>query len=250
MVSVIIPFFRNTEQLGKCKDALRAQTGGFAQSPDFIIDDSETGNGFTKSVNKGLAGRVKHFHWARIECSGETEYCIILNQDCYLKPDAIEKMVAFMDAHPKCAIAGIKQLSSQNPDHIIHGGTLECFPAGRHEGGLVSEGACNESKQVPWVNGACMIVRLEAILEIGLMDENMKMFCSDADWSYTARSRGWECWYIAEAECIHEQGVSKSMAPEMQKVFEMDSIYFRDKWITGELYKDLTLEIFQESIQT
>jgi GT2 family glycosyltransferase len=169
---------------------------------------------------------------------------VVLNQDVYLQEDALEKMISFMDAHPKCAIAGIKQLSSQNPDHIIHGGTLECFPAGRHEGGLVSRGDCAVSKQVPWVNGACMIVRLKAILEFGLMDESMKMFCSDADLSLTARARGWECWYIAEAVCIHEQGVSKSMDQKMQKVFEADSIALRDKWITGELYKDLTLEIF------
>ena len=89
-----------------------------------------------------------------------------------------------------------------------------------------------------------MIVRMEAILEIGLMDENMKMFGSDSDWSYTARARNWETWYIAEAECVHEQGVSQSRTPEMEKTFERDMVYFRSKWLDGELYKDLTLEIF------
>lgn len=231
MFPVIIPFFKKQEQLEKCKKALSANGIHFP----FIVDDSESGNGFTKTVNKGM--KVQFY-------DADGNYAVILNQDCYLKPDAIEKMVAFMDAHPKCAIAGIKQLSSENEDVIIHGGTLECFPAGRHEGGLVSRGDCNFSKQVTWVNGACMIVRLEAILEIGLMDENMKMFGSDADWSFTARARGWECWYIAEAVCVHEQGVSKSMSPEMQKQFEYDMTHFRDKWLNGELYKDLALEIF------
>jgi GT2 family glycosyltransferase len=232
MLPVIIPFYKNKEQLDKC---LKALSESSHTVECYTKDDSSKASGFTKTVNRGLKDLI---------ASGWNGGALVLNQDCYLKPDAIEKMVAFMDAHPKCAIAGIKQLSSQNPDQIIHGGTLECFPAGRHEGGLVSRGDCSESKQVPWVNGACMIVRLEAILEIGLMDENMKMFGSDADWSYTARTRGWETWYIADAECVHEQGVSQSRTPEMEKIFERDMLYFRDKWLTGELYKDLSLEVF------
>jgi GT2 family glycosyltransferase len=230
---VIVPGYRNPEHLARCTQALKEQT-----TPPLwdVEDDSQTGFGFTKTLNNALRKYAKQDH--------DDDFVILLNQDCYLKPDAIEKMVAFMDAHPRCAIAGIKQLSSENEDVIIHGGTLECFPAGRHVGGLVSRGDCAVSKQVPWVNGACMIVRLEAVLEFGLMDENMKMFGSDADWSYTARSRGWECWYIADAVCVHEQGVSKERSPEMDKTFEKDMIYFRDKWISGELYKDLALEIF------
>ncbi len=233
MIAVVIPHYKKEEQLLRCMDALEAN--GKGKWVAFVEDDSTLGTGFTAACNRGM--RLVHKQES-------FSYAMLVNQDCYLKKDAIEKMVAFMDAHPKCAIAGIKQLSSQNPDHIIHGGTLECFPAGRHEGGLVSRGDCSISKQVPWVNGACMIVRLKAILEIGLMDESMKMFCSDADWSLTARARGWETWYIADAVCVHEQGVSKSMTPAMEKVFERDSVIFRDKWITGELYKDLTLEIF------
>jgi GT2 family glycosyltransferase len=91
-----------------------------------------------------------------------------------------------------------------------------------------------------------MVVRLDAIMEIGLMDETMKMFGSDADWSYTARARGWETWYIADAVCVHEQGVSKTMDEKMTKTFEKDMIAFRSKWIDGELYRDLSLEIFPE----
>jgi GT2 family glycosyltransferase len=246
MLPVIIPFYKNKEQLEKCQKALEGQAVRVE-----VFDDSEFGNGFTKAVNYGLRTLLRHDEWAKRESllgfgpKAEWKYAIALNQDCYLKPDAIEKMVSFMDAHPRCAIAGIKQLSSKDEDFIIHGGTFECFPAGRHEVGRVSRGECDVSKQVPWVNGACMIVRLEAILEIGLMDENMKMFGSDADWSLTARARGWETWYIANAVCVHEQGVSQSRTAEMEKTFERDMIAFRSKWIDGDLFRELTLEVLK-----
>ncbi len=230
MITVVIPFYKREDQLDKCLEAI----GSDGQA--LTVDDSNRGLGFTKTVNEGVKPLIPFYE--------SDPYALVLNQDCYLMPGAIEKMVSFMNAHPKCAIAGIKQLSSNNEDHIIHGGTYECFPAGRHEGGQVSRGDCTENKQVPWVNGACMIVRLEAILEIGLMDETMKMFGSDADWSYTARARGWECWYIADAVCVHEQGASKSMDEKMHKTFEKDMLAFRSKWVDGDLYRELSLEVF------
>jgi len=30
----------------------------------------------------------------------------------------------------------------------------------------------------------------------------------------------------------------------MAKVFQSDMLYFRDRWISGEVYRDLSLEIF------
>jgi GT2 family glycosyltransferase len=227
---VVIPFYKNSEQLTKCKAALPAGI------KPIVVDDSKQSKGFTSTVNKGLKEALSGLD--------KPQYIIVLNQDCYLAQRAVKAMLAFMEAHPKCAIAGIKQLSSSNPDHIIHGGTFECYPNGRHEGGSVKSGDCSVSKQVPWVNGACMVVRAEALLEFGLMDPNFKMFASDADWSYTARAYGWETWYIADAECVHEQGVSKTQDEKMGKLFSYDMLYFRDKWITGELYRDLSLEIF------
>lgn len=231
---VLVPTYKKPEQFEKCKAALKEQTYN-----TWILEhrEDETGEGFTKNVNHLLRRAIR---------LGGSAFAVVLNQDCYLKPGALERMYKFMLKHPKCAIAGIKQLHSSNEDRIIHGGTYECFPAGRHAGGYVSRGDCSVNKPVPWVNGACMIVRLEALQEFGLMDETMKMFASDADWSYTARARGWETWYIADAECVHEQGVSQTMDPKMQKVFEMDMLAFRAKWVDGDLYRDLSLEIFTE----
>ena len=235
-VVVIVPFFKNEIQLASCKAALKNNQYR-VENPAFeidIVDDSVTGLGFTKTVNKGLVKALSIGY----------KYAIILNQDCYLAVNAVEQMVKFMEAHPKCAIAGIKQRLSTNPDKIIHGGTLQCFPAGIHEGGFVSKGDCNTSKQVQWANGAAMIVNMEHLPFFGFMDDNMKMFGSDSDWSFTARARGFEVWYIAEAECLHEQGISKVETADMQRQIKLDMSYFRDKWLSGEVFKDLSLEVF------
>lgn len=235
-VLIAIPVYKSPEKLKACLEAIYQND----IPPNIRIsvrqmDNNFNNRGFTLAVNEAIGDAYREGF----------KYAIALNQDCYLKPDAIEKMVAFMDSHPKCFLGSIKQLSDQNEDLIIHGGTLEAFPHGRHIGGFVSKGNCNVSKRMPWANGACMIVRLSAIPDVGLMDPNYFLLCSDSDWSFTARARGFEIWYIADAVCVHEQGVSTGEATSpLSKAMVRDVTYFRTKWIGSELYKELSMEVF------
>lgn len=226
-VVVLIPAFKNPEKLTKCREAVKDYP--------VVVHEDALGKGFTNNANYLLKQFVK---------DTKHEYGILLNQDCYLKEGAIDAMIEFMDNHPSCGVAGIKQLATDNPDKIIHGGTKDCFPTGIHEVGLVSKGDCNISKKVPWVNGAVMIFRKEALIETGLLDPNMAMFGSDSDISYRMRSFNWECWYVSEAECYHDWGVSKTPDVKMNKRFTLDMLAFRDKWIGTELYRDLSQERF------
>lgn len=233
-VAVCIPVYKSPEKLTKCRQALLDQTHNGSIS---ILehDNNDTNLGFTVAVNKMLKDAV----------TAQMEYAVVLNQDCYLKPDAIEKMVAFMDSHPKCFIGSIKQLSDQNEDLIIHGGTVDAYPYGKHIGGYVSKGNCNVNKRMPWANMACVIVRLENIVDVGLMDPNYFLIGSDSDWSFTARARGYEVWYIADAVCVHEQGVSGGDTSDaLNKAMVRDMLYFRSKWIGSDLFKELSLEVF------
>lgn len=230
-ITVVIPAYKKPEQLEKCKAALAECRG--AVNNIHVWDNNEENIGFTAGVN------------AVIRKYQMLKYVVVLNQDCYLRPDALEKIETFMDTHPKCAIAGIKQLSDQNEDVIIHGGCKEAYPAGVHIGGLVSKGDCAESKQMPWANGACLVVRTSALQDIGLMDENMFLIGSDSDWCFTARARGYEVWYIADAVCVHEQGVTAgSEDPFLRKAMFKDMLYWKSKWIDGRLFRELSMEIF------
>lgn len=233
-VQVIVPFFKAPEKLKKCAEALDAST--YKNWVKVVVDDSDTGNGFTETVNTGIRSSFR---------DTSTDFYLVLNQDAYVEPDTIEKMVGFMEANPCCAMQSVKQLSDKDPDLIVHGGVGPCFPNGIHKVGRVSKGELNKATQVPWAQGACFMVRASAIVEFGLMDESMKMIFSDSDWSYTARSRGWECWYNPEAVVTHEQGVSNNPPESLVKVFEADALAFRDKWVGSELFRDLSLEVFE-----
>jgi len=231
-VGIVIPFYKKEEQLAKCKDALKEQT---LEHEVLVHDNTHDNVGFTKAVNIGLRRFLN-----------SKDYTVVLNQDCYLDKDALQKMVEFMDKNPRCAIGGIKQISTKDDDMIIHGGCTQAFPNGMHIVGRVSKGECSKSAQMPWVNGACVIVRNSAIPEFGLMDENYFLIGSDSDWCYTARQRGWEVWYIAEASCKHEDtGVSRGKRDRKTTLnMKLDMTYFGDKWIADGCFRELSLEIF------
>jgi GT2 family glycosyltransferase len=225
-ILAIIPFYKRQDQLDRCLAALAASS--YPIEP-WIHDNNVNNVGFTRACNLGLRESVRRGH----------KYAVLLNQDCYVKPEAVGNVVAFMDAHPRCAIAGPKQLRAEEPDLIIHGGCAQAYPTGAHFTGRVSQGQCAVSLPMPWVNGACMVIRTEALWDTGLMDENLFLIASDSDFCYTARQRGWEVWYCAESVVLHEGGGVSSKQPSLTYMehFNADQRYFRDKWIGTQGYQ-------------
>jgi len=233
-LGVIIPAYKNKKQLTQCKTALKAQKTS-VDIEIFVHDNTETNIGFTKAVNKGL-----------IYFNGLVDYCLVLNQDCYLEKDCVDQIVNFMESHPKCFIGGVKQLHDKNKDYIIHGGCTEAFPQGKHLVGKVSNNDCEKNRKMPWVNGACLAVNMSLLPVVGVMDEGYFLIASESDWCYTARTRGLEVWYIADAVVTHEQGISTkrdSMKVEYQKMLDMT--YFQDKWLGDGLFRELSMEVFR-----
>ena len=161
-----------------------------------------------------------------------------------MRPDAIANLVAFMESHPRCGLAGVKQVASIDPDFIMHAGCADAYPVGQHHVGRKSNGDHTVSKPMPWVNGAAIFARMSSVLEFGLMDENMVLVGSDSDWCYTARMRGWEVWYCADAEAMHEGGVtSRQLSPEMQQIFANDMGWWKNKWVGTAVFNRLVQQI-------
>jgi len=229
MIPAIIPYYKNKNQLEKCTAHLKKQTVKDVEI--FIRDNSNDNIYFTAAVNEGIKKYL----------SQPCDYILVLNQDMYLEPAAVETMTAFMNSHPECGIGAPLHLYVEDPDYVIFAGGYEAFPFGKHQHGRLSE--FTEDEQILWCNGACMILRKEMIQEIGLLDENFVFLGSDSDYCFTARSRGWQVWRIAGARGIHEYGVSGVSADVDIEILKIkDMIHFGKKWLTGELYKEMAYE--------
>jgi len=224
MIGAIIPFYKRHDQLDRCLDCLRRQT---VPVEIFVRDNSADNVLFTAAVNEGL------IRFLARDCS----YFLVINQDMYLEPDAVEQMIRLMDRQPRCGIAAPLQLLDGTSERVICGG-LEAFPSGALNTGPLAW--FDRDEPVCWADGACLLLRGRMVQEIGLLDRNMAFIGSDSDYCFTARSRGWEVWSVASARGTHERGGSagtQDHSLELQKVKDM--LYFADKWLTRRVYRQL-----------
>jgi N-acetylglucosaminyl-diphospho-decaprenol L-rhamnosyltransferase len=144
-------------------------------------------------------------------------YVLIVNSDAWAVADAVERLVRFADEHPDAAVVG-PRLS--NPDGSLQRSVrgfptlwrlaTEYFflrklaPRSRLLNAFYAGGFDHdEPREVEWLMGACLLVRREAIDQVGLFDEEFFLFSEETDWLYRFRLAGWKVWFLPEAEFVH-----------------------------------------------
>src|SRR5262249_13584969 len=61
-------------------------------------------------------------------------------------------------------------------------------------------------EETAWVSFAAVMIRREAIEQVGLLDEGYFMYFEDADYCRRARLYGWRVHYCPDARVVHLQG--------------------------------------------
>ena len=229
LTPVVIPYFREPEALSRCLAAVAAQEN--ITTEVFVRDNSTDNILFTKAINEGLR---------KFAYRPDVDAVLILNQDAYLEPNCLQYLLGVMNQNPKAGIVIPVAINANKQATSF--AALAAYPWGVSRGG--------ELKDVPtttygtyWANGACMLLRSSMIREIGLFDENMRFICSDADYSFTARSRGWEVLVSPNALVEHSLNSSgQNTNFWLEEIKLSDQLYFAQKWLSGDLYRALAFE--------
>ena len=152
----------------------------------------------------------------------ESRYVLLLNADAWLLGDALARLVAFADGRPRAAVVGPRLL---NPDGTLQRSVrgfptlwrlaTEYFflrklaPGTRALNAFYAGGFDHdEVREAEVVMGACMLVRRDAIDEVGPLDEAFFLFSEETDWCYRFRQAGWEVLFFPAAECVHVRGAA------------------------------------------
>lgn len=227
-IPAIIPAYRAPEMLARCLDHLATQSRPTAP---LIIDNNQENRLYTRAINLGLKQSL----------TGDSLYYLLLNQDMMLRPTAVAEMVRLMESDQRIGIIMPLHIDVDDPRQVTCGGTEAAFPLGQHYLGSID--AFTEDRELPWANGAALLLRKEMVQEIGLLDESMRFLCSDVDYSFTARARGWKVWLSVKAQGFHKPNASIAIdASPLELVKYDDIIALADKWLTGDLYRRLATE--------
>jgi GT2 family glycosyltransferase len=167
--------------------------------------------------NRGLAAG-----WNRGIADTDSDHVLVLNADAWLVDDALTRLLAVADAHPRAAVIGPRIL---NPDGTLQRSvrgypTLwrlsteylylrKLAPRSRALNAFYGAGFDHSTeREVEWVMGACMLVRRAAYDEVGPFDERYFLFSEEVDWMRRAADRGWTVVFTPDARCVHVGGAA------------------------------------------
>lgn len=71
----------------------------------------------------------------------------------------------------------------------------------------------DEAIEVEAISGACMLVKREALNEVGGFDEGYFLHCEDLDWCMRFWEKGWRILFVPNAQVIHHQGTCSRSRP-------------------------------------
>ena len=146
-------------------------------------------------------------------CRASGESFLLLNPDTIVLPEAISHLVTAMRANPRLGVAGAQLLNLDGSRQTSWG----VFPSLWTEVPLLSrlgkrrrlQSAVEQSSKslaltlVDWVSGAGLMIRRQAVEEVGLLDEAYWLYTEETDWCYRVCEAGWQIALSPAAQIYH-----------------------------------------------
>jgi GT2 family glycosyltransferase len=133
-------------------------------------------------------------------------------------------MVAHLDANPRVAALGPRLVY---PDGRLQDSAWR-FPSPANAAlGLltlsragIKQSGGSETRDVDWAMAAALLVRREALDEVGLFDEDFFIYSEETDLSRRLREAGWRTQYFPSVTVVHHESQFSAGIPE-RRINEM-----------------------------
>lgn len=196
--------------------------------PHITLIANAENTGFAKANNQGMA-------------VSQGRYVLLLNSDTIVQPDTLETMIGLMDRRPELGAAGCKVIL---PDGSLDKACKRGFPTpsasfyyafgfsrrfphhpkyNQYQLGHLNP---DDEYTVDVLVGAFMLVRREAVDQVGGLDETFFMYGEDIDWCYRIKEAGWGIYYYPRTYIVHVKGGSARRRP-LKIIYE----FHRAMWV-------------------
>lgn len=231
-LSIVIVNWNTRELLRDCLHSVFAEAANL-QLEVFVADNAST-DGSAEMVKADfpqvrLIENQKNLGFAAANnavfplCAADK--ILLLNSDTIVKGDALAVLAGFLDRHSDVAAVGPKL--EQHGLYIIGCGRqatlrttinhwlflsrlfprIKAFEGIYHYAGVHD----NETREVDWVSGACMLVRRTVSDQVGPLSERWFMYAEDHEWCARMKRRGWKIFLVPNAVVEHRHGASGEM---------------------------------------
>jgi N-acetylglucosaminyl-diphospho-decaprenol L-rhamnosyltransferase len=234
-LAIVIVNYKARDLLRDCLRTIQASQG---VSPGVFVVDNASADGsvemtreefpgvhilsLPENIGYGAANNVG-LRSAHDQAGGPPRYLLLLNPDTVLPPDALARSIAFLDEHPGAGAVGPKLVRQ---DGSLDKACRRGFPtpavalyhflfldrlyphSPRFARYNVTYLDPDKQAEVDSLVGAFMLLRREALDQVGLFDECFFMYGEDLDLCFRIRQRGWQIWYDPHVTVLHYKGAS------------------------------------------
>ncbi len=189
----------------------------FPEEPKLKIIHNITNLGFAAACNIGAAQAAQ-------------PYVLFLNPDCILGTGSLQHMVQVLEMNPAAGMAGgllINQDGTEQAGGRRHLPTpwrsfVRAFGLSRLSGywphlffdfHLHKQPLPDHPLEVEAISGALMLVRREAMNNVGPWDEDYFLHCEDLDWCMRFRQKHWNILFVPDAPVVHHKGTCSRSRP-------------------------------------
>jgi GT2 family glycosyltransferase len=221
-VDVIVVSYNSRNELRACVEPLTRQAGTHvivvdSASPDRSLEaveglpvqavQLEENRGFGYGCNEGFR-------------RGTSPYVLLLNPDARLDRAGMDVLIAALEADPRRAAAGprivdesgIRHDSIRRTPNAVSSFAQAVFlhRIFRSADELIrAPEAYAYAHAVDWLSGACIMLRRDALVEIGGLDDGFFLYREDADLCRRLTEAGHLVWFEPQATCVHIGGASR-----------------------------------------
>jgi hypothetical protein len=194
--------------------------------PAVRIESFAQNRGFAAAVNAGARAM-------------ESDAILVLNPDTELPPTAATVMREVLLEEPEVAAFGFGQVAADGSPQLCVGPppwlTLELarrmvqrgIDQGRPWARQLVARLQASPRDVPWVSGACLLVRRQAFLEVCGFDEDFFLFFEDIDFCLRLRSRGFRVRFEPRLTLRHVRGASAAVDRDLaERAYRRSQVLF------------------------
>jgi hypothetical protein len=195
---------------------------------------------FTKAHNQNLA-RAKG------------KYFLVLNEDIQIPAFALEKMIKFMNSHPKVGLASCREVDEYGKTDLTcpkfphpltellessYLGTVIKKIVFRRKIKKLLDSQHNKNwkrdtvREVDFIPGSFFFGKKEVLDIVGLFDENLLLFYEEPDYCQRAKKEGFAIYHNGNVKIVHlrAQSIAKLPALQRYKIAEHDMLYYHKKY--------------------
>ncbi|WP_407316548.1 glycosyltransferase [Isoptericola halotolerans] len=155
--------------------------------------------------NGGFAAGVNHALAHRQEPGADV---LLLNPDAVVSPDDVVTLQTALHARPRTASVGPSQVDDDGtPARVV-------WPYPSPAATWVEALGLGALRRVPatrsFVVGSVLLLRAEALAEVGGFDERFFLYAEETDWAFRANRAGWRHVVVPEARAVHAGGATST----------------------------------------